>query len=107
MTRRACVTSVVFASLLIGGCTKTTTTAEDTGTSSSYDPCPVVRWWADATGNVSIPVDAPTSLAQAEEFASQLPDAEGAAYLRLYNDLSSNMTDAAYAAEASSFEATY
>jgi hypothetical protein len=73
----------------------------------SYDPCPVVRWWADTTGNVSQPVDAPISLAQAEDFASQLPDAEGEAYLRLYNDLMSNMSDAAYAAEASNFEATY
>jgi hypothetical protein len=91
---------VVCCSLLGSACS-----SGDSKTSA--DPCPIVRWWADASGNVAKPGDAPESLQQAQVIADSLQGAEGEAFLQLYKDLASDLTDAEYASEANSFEASY
>jgi len=71
------------------------------------DPCPIVQWWADTSGSVPQPGDAPESLAEAQAIADSLPGDEGAAFMQLYDDLDSNLSDAAYGNEAERFEASY
>ena len=72
---------------------------------SSADPCPIVRWWADnPSGGVPKPDDAPESRSEAQDIADSLPSNEGQAFMQLYDDLASNLSDAAYANEVDHFE---
>jgi hypothetical protein len=70
--------------------------------SGSTDPCPIVRWWADTSGSVSQPGDAPESLAEAQGITDSFPGDEGETFL-----LSSNMSDAAYGPKLESFVVSY
>jgi hypothetical protein len=100
---RAMSRVVLASSLLVGlACS-----SGGNGGGSAADPCPIVEWYADTSGSVSEPSDVPVGLDQAQALADSLPDAEGQAFMQLWDDLMSNMSDAAYSSEAASFEATY
>jgi len=96
----------LFASACSSGGPPSDHSPSDSG-GSSVDPCHIVFWWADTSGTVPVPIDAPESLQQAQGIADSLPPDEGQAFLQLYKDLASDMNDAAFVSEASRFEASY
>jgi len=74
---------------------------------SSADPCPIVAWWADASGSVSEPAGAPESLQEAQEIANSLPSGEGQIFLQLYSRHDLVSSDPAFADESSAFQSSY
>ena len=90
------VSCLLFGSACSSGDPTSDHSPSDSG-GSSVDPCHIVFWWADTSGTVQ----------QAQDIADSLPPDEGQAFLQLYNDLASDMSDAAFVSEASSFEASY
>jgi hypothetical protein len=76
------------------------------GESPSAHACSLVRYWADTTGTVKDPDSGVTSQSEVIDIAREAwPDDTGTAaqFLQLYDDLSSDMTDAEYAMEANAF----
>jgi hypothetical protein len=78
------------------------------GANPSAHACALVRYWADTTGSVADPDSGVTSKSEVLDLArTAWPNDTGTAaqFIQLYNDLSSDLTDAQYAAEASTFTA--
>ncbi len=51
------------------------------GGAGTYDPCPVVTWWADTSGAVAKPSNVPESLSEAEDIANnEIGGAEGVSF---------------------------
>ncbi len=78
---------------------------------STGDPvahaCALVRYWADTTGTVAYPDTGATSKSEVLDLAREgWPGDTGAAaeFVQLYDDLSSDLSDAQYWAEATAFE---
>jgi hypothetical protein len=79
--------------------------------SAASDPvahaCALVAYWADTSGSVSDPDSGPTSVSEVTEIAKEgWPNDTGMAaqFVQLYDDLSSDLSDSQYAAEAAAFE---
>ena len=82
--------------------------AQHSDATASAHACSLVQYWADSTGEVADPDEGATSVAEVNDLArAGWPnDATTASkFVQLYDDMSSDMTDAEYAAEASAFEA--
>ena len=88
---------LLIAALALTGCKTASPTSH---------ACALVRYWADSTGTVADPDSGVTTESEVVDLArSSWPNDTGTAaqFVQLYDDLSSNMSDAEYAAEAVAF----
>jgi hypothetical protein len=72
--------------------------------------CALVRYWADTSGAVADPDSGATPKTEVLDIAAAAwpgDSATGGQFVKLYDDLSSDLTDAQYAAEVSTFETAH
>jgi hypothetical protein len=104
---------ILAAALVVPGCSQGTNTPVATGNPVGADPiahaCALVRYWADTSGAVTDPDTGFTSKTEVLDIAAAAwpgDSSTGGQFVKLYDDLQSDMTDTEYATEASTFEAT-